>query len=252
MEKKEENTLCFQQQGPGTVMPSGCHRPEGTFTRDRKICPALSHGFSPVPGAQGCSSLSCAQDQAPSPDTGAAPQPQQGCAHQARPSSHPGAGAWPWHRAVGAQSHHGSVNLAGLTAGLSPLGAPAACARPGGTAVQEPLSLGTKEGGSLPLGSFSQRQACPCSSPSLSCCPGLVSHGCCGSWHPHGHVGPMSQPAAEPMGTESPTAKLLCGTAIILYSLIPLCTGVWDFETQVTGFVPGFFSEYIYIKCYKN
>lgn len=109
LEKKEENTLCFQQQGPGTVMPSGCHRPQGTFTRDRKLCPALSHGFFPVPAAQGRSSLSCAQDQAPSPDTGAAPQPQQGCAHQ--PISHPGAGACPWHQAVGAQPHHGGVNL---------------------------------------------------------------------------------------------------------------------------------------------
>lgn len=87
--------IVFSQWGPGTAMPSGCHPPRGTFTRDRKLCPTLSHRFSPVPGAWGRSSLSCAQAQAPSPDAGAAPQPQQGCTHQARLSSHPGAGTCP-------------------------------------------------------------------------------------------------------------------------------------------------------------
>lgn len=163
----------------------------------------MSCVFTPVPGAWGCNSLGCDQDQAPVLTLELSPQlcsatlsravraqpPQQRCESQ-----------------LGSEQGHSLRVPSSLY-----------------LCQAEPLSRwhsspgavvpGHKGGNSFPLGSFPQRQASACSAPSLSCCPGPVSWGCSGSWHPHGHVFPASQPPtpAESMGTESPTAKFLCG-----------------------------------------
>nr|XP_021402594.1 uncharacterized protein LOC110479540 [Lonchura striata domestica] len=249
LEKKEESTLCFHRDSHSQALAElpGCHQSWGHSAGTESFVPWV------LPCGRGHSSLSCAQDQLLTLELPLSPG--RAVCSQARPSSHAGASTCPWQPGCEAQPCHQSVPLSWAQNKASPLGAPAACtcARPGGTAVQEQLSLGTKEG--VPVHwDPSHRQAYACSSPSLSCCPGQVSHECCGSWQPRGHVFPVSHPPApaEPVGTESPTAKFLRGTAIILYSPIPACAGVWDFVTQVTGFVPGFFSEYIYTKCYKN
>lgn len=250
LEKKEENTLCFHRDSHSRALAQlpGCHQSWGHSAGTESFVPrVLSCGRER-------SSLSCAQDQLLMLELPLSPG--RAVLSQARPSSHAGAGTRLWQPGCEGTappskcaSQLGSEHGFSLRVASSLYLFQAWWHSSPGTVVP-----GHKGGSSCPLGSFPHRQTYACSSPSLSCCPGQVSHGCCGSWQPHGHAFPASHPPApaEPMGTESPTAKFLCGTTIILYSPIPVCAGVWDFVTQVTGFVPGFFSEYIYTICYKN